>query len=385
MEGLLVESSHSGQAVELLANTLQLGQCNTQEFPFKARQTHTPDYIRQFPHLRARTQSFSSLLRLRDTATALIHTFFRDNGFINVHTPILTSSDCEGAGELFSVKPCREEGDVEEDEEGEFFGCKAYLTVSGQLHAEAIACGMKSVYTFGPTFRAERSHSSRHLSEFYMIEAEKVFLSSELEPLLNLVEDLYKYTVEGLLREREEDMTFYHEQSQSTKEWVMKSLSRPFLRMTYSEAVNALRAANANFQFEPKWGSDLKSEHERYLTHHVGHCPLFVTDYPVTLKPFYARQNSDGETVSGMDLLLPGVGEAVGGSIREEREESLQAALTRCGMLESYQWYMDLRRFGTVPHGGFGLGFERLLQAVLGVKHIRDVTPFPRFLGSCDM
>lgn len=319
-----------------------------------------------------------------------VHDFFQQNGFINCHTPILSSSDCEGAGKLFEIQ--------QRDTKEEFFGHKTFLTVSGQLHAEALASGMSLVYTFGPTFRAERSRTRKHLSEFYMVEAEMGTLGDTragLESLMELIEQLVVSTAETVREKNKKDVELFDSRAEDLKIPVLsnETLSQPFIRMSYGEAIKVLQESNKTFDYEPKWGCDLQTEHEQYLVMHCGELPLFITDFPASIKPFYAKSNDDGgqhgdtalETAASLDLLVPGVGEIVGGTVREERYHTLERKLESEGKLPHYQWYLDLRKFGTFPHGGFGLGFERLLQAMLGIENIRDTIPFPRFAGSCQI
>ncbi|XP_031719354.1 asparaginyl-tRNA synthetase isoform X2 [Anarrhichthys ocellatus] len=347
--GTLRKSPNQKQAVELEADQIHVvGDCNPVDFPFKIKERHSLEYIRQFPHLRCRTNAFSSLLRIRSEATTAVHSYFKENGFVQIHTPVITSNDCEGAGELFQV-----ETSGPDNEEGEkFFSVPAFLTVSGQLHLEVMSGAFSRVYTFGPTFRAENSQSRRHLAEFYMVEAEVSFTQS--------LEDLTKDTVEAMLKKR-------------------------FPVITYSEAIDILNHSSQKFTFPTDWGCDLQTEHEKYLVKHCGNVPVFVTDYPYDLKPFYARDNQDHpkHTAAAVDLLVPGVGELCGGSLREERLDLLRARLEEAGLGDTYSWYLDLRRFGSVPHGGFGLGFERYLQCILGVDNIKDVIAFPRSSHSC--
>uniref|UniRef100_A0A8C5EKX6 asparagine--tRNA ligase n=1 Tax=Gouania willdenowi TaxID=441366 RepID=A0A8C5EKX6_GOUWI len=374
--GILKKSPHQKQAVELEAQRIHvIGECDPVDFPFKIKERHNLEYLRQFPHLRCRTNAFSSLLRIRSEATAAFHSFFKDNGFVQIHTPVITSNDCEGAGELFQVEPSSV-GDAHREF---FFSVPAFLTVSGQLHLEVMSGAFSRVYTFGPTFRAENSQSRRHLAEFYMVEAELGFLRS-LNDLTKVMEDMFKSTTEQVLARCVEDVDLFH-----SKEVFFKALNviLSTFRMSYSEAVEILGRSTENFTFP--WGCDLKTEHEKHLVKHCGNVPVFVTDYPYRLKPFYARANQDPpqNTAAAVDLLVPGVGELCGGSLREERLDVLTAHLEDAGLEDTYDWYLDLRRFGSVPHGGFGLGFERFLQCVLGVDNIKDVIPFPRYSHSC--
>ncbi|XP_010866968.1 probable asparagine--tRNA ligase, mitochondrial [Esox lucius] len=385
VSGLLVKSPSRRQEVELQANQIHVvGECNPVDFPFKVKERHDLEYIRQFPHLRCRTNTFSSLLRIRSEATTAIQLYFRDKGYVQVHTPVITSNDCEGAGELFQVEPAFQEKQ-EEDGGQPFFSVPAYLVVSGQLHLEVIAGAFPGVFSFGPTFRAENSQSRRHLAEFFMVEAEISFTQS-LEDLMKVMEEMFRSTTEHLLAQCPEDVALFHKHvtpgHNDNVDLMMKS---SFNVITYTEAIDILNRSSQKFAFETDWGCDLQTEHEKYLVKHCGNIPLFVTDYPYTLKPFYARDNLDKplHTVAAVDLLVPGVGELCGGTLREERLDLLKTRLALAGLDETYRWYLDLRRFGSVPHGGFGMGFERYLQCVLGVDNIRDVIPFPRYSHSC--
>uniref|UniRef100_A0A3P9DDQ8 asparagine--tRNA ligase n=1 Tax=Maylandia zebra TaxID=106582 RepID=A0A3P9DDQ8_9CICH len=350
--GILKKSPHQKQPVELDANFIVF--C----FIFF--------FLRTFP-----------LKSKSDMALSIFANFLisGDNGFVEINTPIITSNDCEGAGELFQVEPS---GPDYADGEN-FFSVPAYLTVSGQLHLEVVSGAFSKVYTFGPTFRAENSQSRRHLAEFYMVEAEISFTQS-LEDLTKVMEDMFRFATEHVLAHCVEDVDLFHKHvtpGQKLKEYLVS-----FLRITYREAIDILRRSSERFAFPTDWGCDLKTEHEKYLVKHCGNIPVFVTDYPYDLKPFYARDNQDHpeRTAAAVDLLVPGVGELCGGSLREERLNLLSA---RAGLEDVYSWYLDLRRFGSVPHGGFGLGFERYLQCILGVDNIKDVVPFPRFSHSC--
>ncbi|XP_053279084.1 probable asparagine--tRNA ligase, mitochondrial [Pleuronectes platessa] len=382
--GILKKSPSQTQPVELEAEQIHVvGKCNPLDFPFKIKDRHSLEYIRQFPHLRCRTNAFSSLLRIRSEATAAIHSYFKENGFLQIHTPIITSNDCEGAGELFQVEP----SGPEHEEDENYFSVPAFLTVSGQLHLEVMSGAFSRVYTFGPTFRAENSQSRRHLAEFYMVEAEVSFTQS-LEDLTKVMEGMFRSATEHVLARCAEDVDLFHKHvtpgHRGTVEAMMK---RRFPVITYSEAIDILNSSSETFVFPTTWGCDLQTEHEKYLVKHCGNTPVFVTDYPYDLKPFYARDNLDGpkHTAAAVDLLVPGVGELCGGSLREERLDLLSARLEAVGLEETYSWYLDLRRFGSVPHGGFGLGFDRFLQCVLGVDNIKDVIPFPRFSHSCPL
>lgn len=380
--GVLKKSPHQKQPVELEAEHIRVvGECNPVDFPFKIKERHSLEYIRQLPHLRCRTNAFSSLLRIRSEAAAAIHSYFKDNGFVHIHTPTITSNDCEGAGELFKVEPS---GPDYKDNE-EFFSVPAFLTVSGQLHLEVMSGAFSRVYTFGPTFRAENSQSRRHLAEFFMVEAEISFTES-LEELTKVIEDMFRSATEHVLAHCVEDVDLFHRRvTPGHRDTVEAMLNKSFPLITYTEAIDILHHSSENFTFPTDWGCDLMTEHEKYLVKHCGNVPVFVTDYPYELKPFYARDNQDHpkHTAAAVDLLVPGVGELCGGSLREERFDLLMARLKRVGLEDTYNWYLDLRRFGSVPHGGFGLGFERYLQCILGVDNIKDVIPFPRFSHSC--
>ncbi|KAM4795366.1 asparaginyl-tRNA synthetase isoform 2-T2 [Rhinophrynus dorsalis] len=307
----------------------------------------------------------------------------KDNGYVHIHTPIITSNDCEGAGELFKIEA--EKSDPAAGDDAGFFDVPAFLTVSGQLHLEVMSGGFSRVFTFGPTFRAENSQSRRHLAEFYMVEAEISFTES-LEDIMQVMENLFKHTTTALLSHCPEDLNFFSKYvSPGQNEKLEQLLRKRFVIMSYTEAINILKTAKGPFQYKPEWGCDLQTEHEKYLVKHCGETPVFVINYPYDLKPFYARDNEDGpqHTVAAVDLLVPGIGELFGGSLREERVPVLESRLDRLGLKDSYQWYLDLRHFGSVPHGGFGMGFERYLQCILGVENIKDVIPFPRFSHSC--
>ncbi|XP_023656426.2 asparaginyl-tRNA synthetase isoform X1 [Paramormyrops kingsleyae] len=385
ISGSLTRSSHKKQNVELQARQIQVvGQCNPLDFPFKVKERHDMEYIRQFPHLRCKTNTFSSLLRIRSEATSAVQAFFKENGFLHIHTPIITSNDCEGAGELFKVEPSGQDKNPEETQL-HFFSVPTFLTVSGQLHLEVMTGAFSRVYTFGPTFRAENSQSRHHLAEFYMVEAEIAFTES-LEDIMMVMENLFKSTTERVLDKCADDVHLFHKYV-APGHWdsLHVMLKNKFKVITYSEAIDLLNRSSENFVFKTEWGCDLQKEHEHYLVKHCGDVPVFVINYPYELKPFYARDNNDDpcHTVAAVDLLVPGVGELCGGTLREEREELLRTRLANADMEEPYQWYLELRQFGSVPHGGFGMGFERYLQCVLGVNNIKDVIPFPRFSHSC--
>ncbi|XP_064221413.1 asparaginyl-tRNA synthetase isoform X4 [Aotus nancymaae] len=358
VQGQLVKSPSKRQNVELKAENIKvIGNCDAKTFPIRYKERHPLEYLRQYPHLRCRTNILGSILRIRSEATAAIHSFFKDSGFVHIHTPVITSNDCEGAGELFQLEAA---GKIKVPEEN-FFNVPAFLTVSGQLHLEVMSGAFTQVFTFGPTFRAENSQSRRHLAEFYMIEAEISFVDS-LQDLMQVMEKLFKATTMMVLSKCPEDVKLCY-----------KFIAPGQKIRTYAEK----QLFN--------WGIDLQTEHEKYLVKHCGNVPVFVINYPLALKPFYMRDNEDGpqHTVAAVDLLVPGVGELFGGGLREERYHFLEERLARSRLTEVYQWYLDLRRFGSVPHGGFGMGFERYLQCILGVDNIKDVIPFPRFPHSC--
>ncbi|CAK6448941.1 unnamed protein product [Pipistrellus nathusii] len=382
IQGQLVKSPYKRQNVELKAEKIEVvGTCDPKDFPLKYKDRPPLEYLRQFPHLRCRTNALGSILRVRSEATAAVHSFFKDNGFVHIHTPIITSNDCEGAGELFQVEPSSKIKVPEEN----FFDVPAFLTVSGQLHLEVMSGAFTQVFTFGPTFRAENSQSRRHLSEFYMVEAEISFVES-LQDIMQVMEGLFKSVTAMVLASCPEDVALCHKFiAPGQKDRLEHMLKNNFLTISYTEAVEILKQASQNFTFTPTWGVDLYTEHEKYLVEHCGNIPVFVINYPLSLKPFYMRDNEDGpqHTVAAVDLLVPGVGELFGGSLREERYHFLEQRLARSGLTKAYQWYLDLRRFGSVPHGGFGMGFERYLQCILGIDNIKDVIPFPRFTHSC--
>ncbi len=387
-EGTLEASEGGGQAVEVKAQAVKvLGFAHPMEYPL-GKQKINFDRLRELPHLRARTNSFGAVARVRNVLAHEVHRFFHERGFLYVHTPIITASDCEGAGEMFRVTtldphapPRREDGTV--DFAQDFFGQRTSLTVSGQLEGEAYACALGDIYTFGPTFRAENSNTRRHLSEFWMIEPEMAF--ADLEADAELAEDFLRHLFKGVLARCGADLRFF---DQRVLPGLLARLERlaeaPFGRVSYTEAINVLEASGRAFEFAPYWGMDMQSEHERYLAEEVFKGPVVVTDYPEAIKAFYMRRNSDGKTVAAMDVLLPEVGEIIGGSQREERLEVLEDAMRKAGLrLEDYGSYLDLRRYGSVPHAGFGLGFERLVQFCTGMRNIRDVIPYPRAPGLC--
>ncbi|XP_072899559.1 asparaginyl-tRNA synthetase isoform X2 [Hemitrygon akajei] len=371
------------EALSRAASQSEQEAVRVQDFPFKIKKRHSFEYIRQIPHLRCKTNVFSSLLRIRSGASAAIHSFFMNNGFVQIHTPIITSNDCEGAGELFQVEPASKP--TEKCHQSHFFGVPSFLTVSGQLHLEVMTGAFTQVYSFGPTFRAENSQTRRHLAEFYMVEAELAFTES-LKDIMKVMEHLFKTVTSQILSKYPEDVELFHKYvAPGQKERVEQMLKNPFQVLSYTEAIDILQRSAEIFKFEPKWGCDLQTEHENYLVAHCGNIPVFIINYPYDIKPFYARDNQDNpqHTVAAVDLLVPGIGELCGGSLREERLDLLQTRLKQLDLTDTYRWYEEIRQFGSVPHGGFGLGFERYLQCILGIENIKDVIPFPRFSHSC--
>ncbi len=356
--------------VEVTSITLE-GSC-APDYPLQKKQ-HSFEYLREIAHLRPRTNTFSAVFRVRSVLSMAIHEFFQNQGFVYVHAPIITGNDAEGAGEVFNVTT-RSDGNYEED----FFGKKASLTVSGQLQAEAYALAFRDVYTFGPTFRAENSNTARHASEFWMIEPEIAF--ADLEDDMNLIEDMVKSCIQYVLENAEEEMKFFNERIDTTLlERLNLVLERPFVRMPYIEAIEHLKKAPVKFEFPVEWGTDLQSEHERYICEQIVKGPVFLTDYPKDIKAFYMRLNEDQKTVAACDLLVPSIGELVGGSQREERYDFLKTRMEEMNIHEEgLKWYLDLRRFGGCQHAGFGLGFERFLMYITGMQNIRDVIPFAR-------
>jgi asparaginyl-tRNA synthetase len=393
VSGNLVESQGKGQRVEIKADRVEvIGWVeNPDHYPVSAKR-HTMEHLRTVAHLRPRTNTFGAIARVRDTLSMAVHRYFHEHGFFWVHTPIITTSDAEGAGAMFRVStldlanlPRDEHGKV--DYSADFFGKAASLTVSGQLNVEAYCLALSRVYTFGPTFRAENSNTTRHLAEFWMIEPEIAF--ANLADDADLAEGFLKYLFRTVLEERADDMAFFAQYIDKDCIQRLESfIAASFERMDYGEAIKALEAAQAKgvkFEFPVKWGSDLQSEHERYLTETLIGRPMVVMNYPKQIKAFYMRMNDDGRTVAAMDVLAPGIGEIIGGSQREERLDVLDARLDELGLSkEQYAWYRDLRRYGTVPHAGFGLGFERTIIYATGMANIRDVIPFPRTPGNAE-
>ncbi|TVQ60291.1 MAG: asparagine--tRNA ligase [Phycisphaerales bacterium] len=389
-EGEIVASQGKGQSVELKATALRVvGWVDDPDTYPISQKRHTFEYLRDVAHLRARTNTFGAVARVRHALAMGVHRFFHERGFYWVHTPIVTASDCEGAGQMFRVStldalnPARTpEGGV--DFTQDFFGREAHLTVSGQLNVETYCCALSRVYTFGPTFRAENSNTSRHLAEFWMIEPEIAF--ANLADNADLAEAMLKHLFRMLLEERADDMAFFNDRIDNTVIQTLEHLvETPFERMTYTDAVALLQKSGETFEFPVEWGLDLQSEHERCLTEKLVKKPVVLMNYPKDIKAFYMRMNEDGKTVAAMDVLAPRIGEIIGGSQREERLDMLDKRIDEMKLpKENYWWYRDLRRYGTVPHAGFGLGFERLIQFATGMQNIRDVIPFPRTPGSAE-
>ena len=376
--GELVESPGKGQSWEVRATEVSLLGEAPEDFPLQ-KKGHSPEFLRSIAHLRPRTNLYGAVFRMRSRLAYAVHRFFNERDFTYVHTPIITASDCEGAGEMFRVTT-NPTGKPEED----FFGKQSYLTVSGQLEGETFACALSNIYTFGPTFRAENSNTTRHAAEFWMIEPEMAFCN--LEGDMNLAEDFMKFLVKDVLENNEGDLTIFEKFiDKGLRPRLEKLASSGFGRMTYTEAVEQLLKSGKKFDYPVEWGVNLQSEHERYLCEEVVKGPLTVYNYPKSIKPFYMRANDDGKTVTAMDVLVPGVGEIIGGAQREERHDLLKDRMIADGLdLEDYGWYLDLRKYGTVPHAGFGAGFERLLMYVTGMQNIRDVIPFARTPGHCE-
>ncbi|GAA5187446.1 asparagine--tRNA ligase [Ferrimonas gelatinilytica] len=384
MTGEVVESPGKGQKFELKVSSVDVvGWVEDPDTYPMAAKRHSIEFLREVAHLRPRTNITGAVMRVRNCLSQAIHRFYHENGFIWVSTPILTASDCEGAGEMFRVStldmnnlPRLENGEVDYDKD--FFGKETFLTVSGQLNAETYACAMSKVYTFGPTFRAENSNTSRHLAEFWMVEPEVAF--ADLEDNAKLAEVMLKYCFNAVLEERMDDLEFFAQRVDKTViQRLQDFVAADFAQVDYTDAVEILKNCGKRFEFPVEWGIDLASEHERYLAEEHFKAPVVVKNYPKDIKAFYMRLNDDGKTVAAMDVLAPGIGEIIGGSQREERLEVLDQRMEEMGLpKEEMYWYRDLRRYGTIPHSGFGLGFERLVSYVTGVSNIRDVIPFPR-------
>ena len=384
VEGTLVASQGKGQDVELQATKVQvLGFVEDPDtYPMSAKR-HSVEYLREYAHLRPRTNLIGAVMRIRNSLAYALHSFFQERGFMWVSTPLITASDCEGAGEMFTVTnfdldnlPKNDQGKV--DYSQDFFGKHAYLTVSGQLNVETYACAYSKVYTFGPTFRAENSNTTRHLSEFWMLEPEMAFV--DLDGCAKVAEDMLKYVFKRILTERADDMAFIAERVDKDAITRLENfIKADFAQVDYTDAIEILQKCGKKFEYPVEWGIDLQSEHERYLAEEHFKSPVVVKNYPKDIKAFYMRQNADGKTVAAMDVLAPGIGEIIGGSQREERLEQLDRRMAELGLnQDAYYWYRDLRRYGSVPHSGFGLGFERLIVYITGVGNVRDVIPFPR-------
>jgi asparaginyl-tRNA synthetase len=391
VHGHLVRSEGKNQPVEIQADEIEIAGWveNPDTYPISPK-PHSLEYLRRYAHLRPRTNVIGAVARVRNTLAQAIHRFFHERDFLWIHTPILTSNDCEGAGEMFRVSTLdllnlpQDATTGKIDFTQDFFSREVFLTVSGQLNLEAYCCALSNVYTFGPTFRAENSNTSRHLAEFWMIEPEMAFAT--LEEDAQLAEALLKRLCQALLDERQDDLEFFQQRIEPTVLMRLQTLlEKDFVQMEYSEVIQILQSCGESFEYPVRWGADLQSEHERYLTEKHTQCPVVVKNYPKEIKAFYMRQNEDGKTVAAMDLLAPGVGELIGGSQREERLDVLDLRLSELGIAHNdYGWYRDLRRYGTVPHAGFGLGFERLVAYVTGMANVRDVIPFPRTPGHAD-
>ena len=386
--GEIKASAGQGQATEMFAHEVQVtGTASATEYPLQKKQ-HTFEKLREWAHLRPRTNTFGAVARVRNRLSYSTHSFYQQEGFLYVHTPVITASDCEGAGQMFRVTTLPLDnlpmvaGKV--DTAQDFFGKSSFLTVSGQLEGEAYATALGKIYTFGPTFRAENSHTSRHLSEFWMIEPEMAFF--DLNDNMDLAERYLKYMLRDLLSHCSEDMDFFEKRIQpGLLASLQLVLDKPFTHLSYTEAVAILQASGEKFEYPVSWGVDLQAEHERYITEKHVQGPVILYNYPKEIKSFYMRLNDDGKTVAAMDVLVPGVGEIIGGSQRDERLDVLTERMVQSGLNpDDYWWYLDLRRYGTVPHAGFGLGLERMVQYSTGMTNIRDVIPFPRTPGNCE-
>lgn len=382
VKGQLVLTPQAKQPFEIKAKEITIEAASTPDYPLQPKR-HSMEFLREIAHLRPRSNTFAAVFRVRSLVAYAIHKFFQEQNFVYVHTPIITGSDCEGAGEMFRVTtldmenlPKTQDGKV--DYSGDFFGKETSLTVSGQLEAETYALAFRNVYTFGPTFRAENSNTARHASEFWMIEPEVAF--ADLEDNMELAEAMIKYIISYVLENAPEEMNFFNSfVDKGLLDRLNHIVNSDFGRVTYTEAVELLKKSGKEFQYPVEWGIDLQTEHERFLTEEIFKKPVFVTDYPKDIKAFYMRLNDDGKTVAACDLLVPGVGEIIGGSQREERLDVLTARMNELGLKEEdYWWYLDLRKYGGVKHAGYGLGFERIIMYITGMSNIRDVLPFPR-------
>ncbi len=389
IRGRIVETPNAKQPFEMQAAEVTVEGPSSADYPLQKKR-HTFEYLRTISHLRPRTNTFQAVFRVRSLIAYAIHSFFMERGFVYVHTPLITGSDCEGAGEMFQVTtmdlnniPKTEDGQV--DFSQDFFGKSTNLTVSGQLNVETYAFAFKNVYTFGPTFRAENSNTTRHAAEFWMIEPEMAF--ADLKDDMLLAESMLKYIIRFVCENAPEEMAFFNQfVDKGLLERLRSVASSDFAHVTYTEAIDILSKHNEAFDYKVSWGCDLQTEHERYLTEEVFKCPVFVTDYPKEIKAFYMKLNEDGKTVAAMDCLVPGIGEIIGGSQREDKLELLERRMEELGLnKEDYGFYLDLRRFGSVRHAGFGLGFERCVMYLTGMGNIRDVVPFPRTVKNCDL
>ena len=387
--GTLVETPEAKQPFEIQADTIEVEGESTPDYPLQKKR-HSMEYLRTITHLRPRTNTFQAVFRVRSLIAYAIHQFFQERNFVYVHTPLITGSDCEGAGEMFQVTtmdlnnvPKTEEGKI--DYSKDFFGKPTNLTVSGQLNGETYAMAFKNIYTFGPTFRAENSNTTRHAAEFWMIEPEMAF--ADLKDDMMLAESMIKYVIRYVLENAPEEMNFFNSfVDKGLLERLDHVLNSQFGHVTYTEAIEILEKHNDRFEYKVSWGCDLQTEHERFLTEEIYKRPLFVTDYPKEIKAFYMKLNDDGKTVAAMDCLVPGIGEIIGGSQREDDYDKLVTRMDELGLKkEDYQFYLDLRKYGSARHAGFGLGFERCVMYLTGMGNIRDVVPFPRTVGNCDL
>ena len=388
VSGKLIPTPEAKQEFELQAVEISVEGETQPDYPLQKKR-HSLEYLRTIPHLRPRTNTFQAVFRIRSQIAYAIHAFFQERGFVYVHTPLITASDAEGAGEMFEVTtlplndvPMKDGGvDYSED----FFGKKTSLTVSGQLNGEAFAQAFRDIYTFGPTFRAEKSNTQRHAAEFWMIEPEMAF--ADLDDVMFIAEDMLKYIIQYVLVNAPEELEFLNQfVDKGLLERLQHIVKSDFARVSYTEAVEMLEKVNDRFEYKVKWGSDLQTEHERYLTEEIYKCPVFVTDYPKDIKSFYMKLNDDGKTVAAVDCLVPGIGEIIGGSQREDDLDKLTKRMQELNMnMEDYQFYLDLRKYGSTRHGGFGLGFERAVMYITGMSNIRDVLPFPRTVGNCEL
>ena len=389
VKGTLVATPQAKQPFEIQASDISLEGATAPDYPLQKKR-HSLEYLRTMTHLRPRTNTFQAVFRVRSLCAYAIHKFFQERGFVYVHTPLITGSDCEGAGEMFQVTtldlantPVDDQGKI--DYSKDFFGKETNLTVSGQLNCETFAQAFRNVYTFGPTFRAENSNTTRHAAEFWMIEPECAF--ADLQDDMDLAEAMLKYVINFVLENAPEEMNFFNSfVDKGLLDRLNHVVNSEFGRVTYTEAVELLEKNNDKFDYKVSWGCDLQTEHERYLTEQIFKKPIFVTDYPKEIKAFYMKQNQDGKTVAAMDCLVPGIGEIIGGSQREEDYDKLKARMDELGMKEcDYDFYLDLRKYGTTRHAGFGLGFERCVMYLTGMGNIRDVIPFPRTVNNCDL